>query len=61
MANNLHGTFTCCVCGKTAFGWGCSPWPINNDPNAVCCRECNFAHVLPARVELIRQNKKCLD
>lgn len=40
----------CCICGKEFEGWGNNPWPINNDPNAVCCDECNTNTVVPARI-----------
>ena len=40
----------CCICGKEFEGWGNNPWPINNDPNVVCCDECNTNTVVPARI-----------
>ena len=48
--------YTCCLCGKTVKGWGNNPSPLNNDPNARCCDECNYTKVIPARMEEIALN-----
>ena len=51
--------FICCLCGKHVIGaWGNNPWPLNNSPVARCCDECNAHKVIPARLQLIQQNKE---
>ena len=42
---------TCCICGKTFFGWGNDPWPVNTDDDATCCDECDNSVVLAARLK----------
>ena len=41
----------CCICGKEYVGYGNNPWPVNNDPEARCCEECNFTVVIPERIK----------
>lgn len=41
----------CCICGKEYVGYGNNPWPVNNDPGARCCEECNFTVVTPERIK----------
>jgi hypothetical protein len=46
----------CCFCGKELKDPiidGNNPSPLDNDPNHVCCAECNNAKVLPARIAMI--------
>lgn len=42
----------CCICGKMFEGWGNDPWPVTEDPNAVCCDKCNANIVIPARIAM---------
>lgn len=44
-------TYVCCICGKTKIGYGNNPWPVNTDPKAKCCDNCNKFVVIPARME----------
>ena len=46
----------CCLCGQYFIGWGNNPWPLNNDPDAVCCNECNDTRVVPARIQQMSGN-----
>ena len=43
----------CCICGKEFIGWGNDPWPIANGEDDVCCDDCNYSEVIPARLEQI--------
>ena len=38
----------CCICGKKFEGYGNNPTPVKED--GVCCDECNFGKVIPARL-----------
>lgn len=39
----------CCICGCDFYGCtGNNPWPIADD--GVCCHDCNFRFVIPARL-----------
>lgn len=46
--NNME--YECCLCGKIFTDWGNNPYPVNEDPNALCCDSCNMNIVLPARI-----------
>lgn len=48
----------CCICGKKFFGWGNNTYPFYKDDDDVCCNECNYAYVIPARIEFICGHKK---
>ena len=37
-ANEKH---ICCICHKEFIGYGNNPWPVDTDPEAVCCDDCN--------------------
>lgn len=45
---------TCCICGKKFIGFGNNPYPVADtnldDPNGLCCDECNANIVLPTRM-----------
>lgn len=43
----------CCICGKTFYGYGNNPWPLNKDEDARCCDECNNK-VIAARIAGLR-------
>ena len=47
---------TCCLCGLEFIGWGNNPYPLKEDtddnPN-ICCNDCNYSKVVPARIEEI--------
>lgn len=45
-------TYVCSICGKM-----CEGYPNNADPvtDGICCDDCNFSKVIPARIE--RMNK----
>ena len=43
----------CCICGCEFEGWGNNPYPcvlVTEDNDVVCCDECNWEHVIPARL-----------
>ena len=42
--------FTCCICGKVFKGYGNNPWPVNKEPDALCCDKCNEEVVVPERI-----------
>jgi len=44
----------CAICGKPLYAptealLGNNPWPVVKEKNAVCCDNCNWAFVVPAR------------
>lgn len=43
--------YICCICGKTSYGYGNNPDPVNTDSGARCCDICNYGMVIPARIE----------
>ena len=45
----------CCICGKEFEGWGNNLWPVNNDPDARCCDECNYNVVIPERIKGLKK------
>lgn len=45
--------FICCFCGRAFKDWGNNPAPVNNDPKARCCDDCNSNIVVPARIYLL--------
>jgi|TARA_R100000750_G_scaffold22111_2_gene14546 hypothetical protein len=51
---------TCCLCGLEFIGWGNNPSPLKEDtednPN-VCCNDCNYSKVVPARNEELRRER----
>ncbi len=48
--------FTCCICGKHITDeWGNNPFPVVN--TGECCDECNYKHVIPARLKHFQQLK----
>ena len=46
----------CCICGRKFDGWGNNPWPIAE--KGECCQACNFKHVIPARIALLRAERE---
>ena len=52
--------FKCCICNRVVKGYGNDPWPINNDPKAECCDECNFDYVVPARIIFSKAERRGL-
>ena len=49
----------CCFCGKECENeFGNNPAPVNNDPNARCCNECNDKIVIPARILNVMKPKE---
>lgn len=54
-------TGTCCICGGTFANYGNNPWPVYGDPgesNPRCCTYCNEFVVLPARLAIIKAQKR---
>lgn len=44
----------CCICGKEIKGYGNNPYPVKE--KGVCCDECNYKYIIPAR--LVGINKR---
>jgi hypothetical protein len=42
-------TYTCCICGEEAAGYGNNPEPYKS--KGKCCDACNLKFVIPARLE----------
>ena len=53
----MYEKHICCICGKEFIGWGNNPYPITDEEDEVCCDECNYSEVLPARLERLREMK----
>ena len=49
-------TIKCCFCKTEINGYGNSPAPVNNAPNARCCDICNLTTVIPARVTQLKKD-----
>ena len=47
----------CCLCGHKFLGFGNNPYPIRSEKED-CCNDCNDKKVIPARLELMRQENK---
>ena len=45
----------CVICGKEFYGYGNNPEPVKD--HGYCCDECNDKYVIPARIELLYNNK----
>lgn len=45
----------CCICQKPIDSWGNNPWPVKKE--GVCCDQCNWEHVIPARLSIIYDKK----
>lgn len=54
----MKRTYVCCICGREHEGWGNNPWPVNKDPDARCCDDCNVYTVVPARLWEIYKERK---
>lgn len=47
----------CCICGQIFIGYGNNPWPVNKKEDAVCCDDCNYRKVIPARLAMMSENQ----
>ena len=47
----LYDEFNCVICEENSVGYGNNPQPIKDEGK--CCDKCNFAKVVPARVQAI--------
>ena len=45
----------CCICGEPIEGYGNNPEPFMNADNGQCCDGCNLKFVIPARLELMKE------
>lgn len=43
----------CCICGKEFTGMGNNPAPLNKEPGARCCNNCNMK-VIEARIKNLK-------
>ena len=48
-----NAPIVCCICGAMINGRGNNPAPLVTDgsPDGVCCDQCNYMYVIPARRE----------
>jgi hypothetical protein len=54
---SMTNTYTCCLCGNDADGFGNSARPLSAYP-AKCCDDCNAEKVLPARIAALKEKRK---
>ena len=47
---------TCCICGKKFKEYGNNPAPVKDD--GLCCNECNYSVVIPARMDMMFPARK---
>lgn len=47
----VPGMNVCCICGKPFQGFGNNPVPVRKC--GVCCTDCNYELVIPARINNI--------
>ncbi len=45
----------CCLCHEEFEGHGNNPWPVMEEENEICCDECNWKVVVPARMNMIER------
>ena len=45
----------CCICGEPIKGYGNNPEPFMSADDGVCCDGCNLKFVIPARLEMMRE------
>ena len=50
-------TYKCCICGFKFTGYGNNPWPVSEDPEDLCCDECNYKKVIPERIREYQRSK----
>lgn len=43
--------YVCCICGEEFNGFGNNPWPVVKEDGALCCDNCNWNTVIPARLQ----------
>lgn len=46
----------CCICGKKFKEYGNNPAPVKDE--GLCCNECNFNVVIPARMDMMFPARK---
>lgn len=46
----------CCICGEPIEGYGNNPEPFMSADNGRCCDGCNLKFVLPARLEIMKED-----
>ena len=45
----------CCICGEPIEGYGNNPEPFMDADRGQCCDGCNLKFVIPARLELMKE------
>lgn len=45
-----------CICGKKFTEYGNSPMPVKDE--GLCCNDCNFNVVIPARIDMMFPARK---
>lgn len=49
----------CCLCGNECENqFGNNPWPLSKNEEDRCCDICNDTKVIPARLELAKENRE---
>lgn len=49
--------FYCCLCEGIFQGIGNDPFPVRKGGTDECCNACNLKYVIPARLEMIKDQK----
>ena len=49
--------WSCSICGNFFSGYGNNPDPVTSGEDDECCNDCNYSKVLPARIELLKQEQ----
>lgn len=53
----MKNSYRCCICGKKFEGYGNNPEPLME--HGECCDECNWMYVIPKRIELLYEERRC--
>lgn len=48
--------YTCCICGKTFYGYGNDPYPMKDEGE--CCETCQWEKVIPERYRLSNERER---
>ena len=55
MNDVMDGSIMCPICGEPIEGYGNNPEPFMDADNGQCCDGCNLKFVIPARLELMKE------
>jgi hypothetical protein len=57
-AKETEELFECCICEEVFHGAGKNPWPISDSIDDRVCESCNKKHVVPSRLNEIRESRR---